>query len=157
MLVALNSQDSCKCSIKLAISTLGSLHSLPSARQNCEPLCSLPTPPLKSLMLSLAKLRKTLQTVWLVFSTLPGIICILKRALGCAPFKRMRTLELVNSAQGSSTGVCGWASERATYPLRLYPTLSVQVVRSTAFISFSTERKKNQNHGVRFLCRPVRC
>lgn len=101
MLTALNSQDSCKCSIKLAISTLGSLHSLPSSRQNCEPLCSLPTPPLKSLMLSLAELGKLFQTGWLVFSTIPGVMCILKRALGCASFKGMRTLEPVNSAQGS--------------------------------------------------------
>lgn len=43
MLIAFNSQGSCKCSIKAAISILGSIQSLPSSRSHCEPPWSLLT------------------------------------------------------------------------------------------------------------------
>lgn len=88
MLLALNSQDSCKHSIELAIRTLGSIHSLPSSRPNCEPYAASPLPgsafptlPLKSLRQSpVGVVRGQDRHVSLFNFT--GVICILKRALG---------------------------------------------------------------------------
>lgn len=42
-------------------------------------------------------------------------------------------------------------------PLRFYATLSVKEIGATAFISFSTEGKKNQDLEIRGLWGPVQC
>lgn len=53
---------------------------------------------------------------------------------------------------------CLWmGSGRYLCPLRFYATLSVKEIGATAFISFSTEGKKNQDLEIRGLWGPVQC